>query len=75
MATPADAQDEVFAALKEHFDRTHDHLEVPQIVDMTALDENTVQQALRVLYQQGAIEGITAAEIPYPFHVTGIKYH
>jgi len=44
----------VLDSLHDHFDRTPEHLEAGQIVEMTGLDEATVQNALRRLYETGA---------------------
>jgi hypothetical protein len=74
MAEPQDAQFEVYEALRRHFDRTDEAVEIPQIMEMTGLDENAVQNALRVLHRAGRIEGITAAEISYPFRITAVNY-
>lgn len=74
VAHPLDAQDEVYQALCAHFDRTHEYVEVPEIMEMTGLDENAVTNALRVLHQEHSIEGITAAEVNYPFRVTAVLY-
>ena len=74
MAEPQDAQFEVYDALLRHFDRTDQAVEVPEIMEMTGLDENAVQNALRVLHRAGQVEGNTAAEISYPFRITAVNY-
>lgn len=61
-------------ALHDHFDRTGTHLSPEQISEMTALDLETVHEALRVLYKMGAVEGTEVAEVLYPVQVTGIRY-
>ena len=72
MAVPKDAQREIVAALVRHFDRTDQILDVEQIMEMTGLDRNAVENALRVLYEAGAVEGITIEEAPCPIRVTGV---
>lgn len=72
MTDPQQAQRIVLDSLRDHFDRTPDHLEVPQVVEMTGLDEATVQNALRRLYETRRIDGIPVAELHYPVRVTGL---
>jgi predicted transcriptional regulator len=74
MATPQEAQQEIMDALYDHFDRSGESLTPAQIAEMTALDEPTVQNALRVLYNAGRIEGIPVEEFDYPLEVTNVAY-
>ena len=74
MAEPQDAQYEVYEALRAHFDRSDEHVNVEQITEMTALDENAVKNALRVLKQANRINGVMIAEAQYPIWVTSINY-
>ena len=61
-------------ALKNHFDRSGDAVNVEQICEMTALDENTVKNALRVLKQANRVNGTMVEEFQYPIWVTSINY-
>ena len=72
MTDPQQAQRYVLDSLRDHFNRTPEHLEVPQIVEMTGLDEATVQNALRRLYETRRIDGVPVAELHYPVRVTGL---
>jgi predicted transcriptional regulator len=64
---------EVTDALQRHFERSDDYLNVQQLSDMTGLDTTEVQNALRVLYEQGIITAIRRAGSPYPTEVTGFS--
>jgi DNA-binding GntR family transcriptional regulator len=72
MAVAKDAQREIVEALVRHFDRSDQILDVEQIMEMTGLDRSAVQNALRVLYEAAAVEGVTIEEAPYPIRVTGV---
>ena len=74
MVDPAEAQIEVYEALRAHFDRTDEGVNVEQITEMTALDEDAVKNALRGLQQQHRINGVMIAEATYPILVTSINY-
>ena len=72
MTDAQQAQRAVLDSLRDHFDRTAEYLEVPQIAEMTGLDEATVQNALRRLWESGRIEGVEVAEFRYPVQVTRV---
>lgn len=72
MTDPEQAQRYVYDTLHDHFNRTPEHVEVPEIVELTGLDEDTVQNALRRLYETRRIDGVTVAELHYPVRVTGL---
>ena len=72
MSDPQQAQRHVLDALRDHFDRTPEQLDVSKIMEMTGLDEATVQNALRRLYETGRIDGVTVAELHHPAQVTGV---
>ena len=72
MTDPQQAQRIVLDSLRDHFDRTPEYLEVPQIVEMIGLGEATVQNALRRLWESGRIEGVDVAELRYPVQVTRV---
>lgn len=72
MTSPEQAQRYVLDALRDHFSRTHVGLDAPQVVELTELDEATVYNALRLLHDARRIEGVMAAEFPYPLRVTRV---
>jgi hypothetical protein len=74
MQDPQDAQYEVYEALRRHFDRSADRVNVEQITEMTGLGQGSVENALRVLHQARRVNGITVAEAEYPIWVTSINY-
>ncbi len=74
MTAPQKAQQEVMDRLHDHFDLTGEPLTPEQISEMTALSEDTVTSALRVLHKGGWVEGVTVEELDYPLSITGIKY-
>ena len=74
MAEPHDAQYEVFEALRAHFDRSADQVNVELISEMTGLEQATVENALRVLKQANRVDGVMVAEAQHPIWVTSINY-
>ena len=74
MADPVDAQYEVMEALRTHFDRSDERVGVDEVMDMTGLDQNAVENALRVLKQANRVNGIMVAEAQHPIWVTSINY-
>lgn len=73
MANAYDAIDEVRQALRDHFGRSAQQLRVPQIMEITALDEPAVTNALAVLHNNGEIEGALVAELDHPMIVAGFR--
>jgi hypothetical protein len=74
MADLVGARETVMQALRAHFDGSGERVGVDEIMDMTGLDQNAVENALRRLKQMNRIDGTMVAEFQHPIWVTSINY-
>lgn len=74
MIDPETAKREVWEWLKGHFRRTGEALKIDAVVEGTALPQEAVGNALRLLADEGRIEANGLAELPYPIVVSRILY-
>ena len=73
MTSAQQAKQYVWDTLRDHFDETDRNLTADDVATMTDLDRPTVENALRVLTEEGRVKGIKSWQASYPVRITGIN--